>query len=372
MTLSLLTRESEVLSLGSEWKELLENSGQNSVFMTWEWISTWLSCFGDTCSLRIVTARTNKEGLLLGIAPFAIYIHRVSRLIKLRELSFASCELAPDHMDFLIRTGHEVQVAAAFFDWILDSGKNWDVLLLDGLSSTSSLLPLIEKGPMMRWYHTHESPCAFLNLPGNFSTWMSGLAKKRRYKIRRGWKLLESAYPGQIRIRCVKSSSEVAPAFTTLVQLHQTVRDFHHSGNAFQSERFISFHRQLCGLFLNKGWLRLYLLSAGETDIAAVYCFHYRGIVSFYSTGYHSGFSRFSPGMLLLVHAIRESIEARATTFDFLRGDEPYKYFYTSLCNKDLHIRLPTTMSGRLAVYFYHLGRERIRPFVRSLLPGVD
>ncbi len=100
--LNLLTRKSEVLSLAPEWNKLLDNSDQNHVFLTWEWVSTWLSCFADTCSLQIVTARAGNGGSLLGVAPLAIYVHRVSRVIKLRELSFVGSELAPDHMDFLI------------------------------------------------------------------------------------------------------------------------------------------------------------------------------------------------------------------------------------------------------------------------------
>ena len=229
----------------------------------------------------------------------------------------------------------------------------------------------MKNGPSIGWHHTHETLCPALTLPGNFCTWISDLPKKRRYKIRSSQKLLDAAYPGQVRIRRVEASADLAPAFSTLVQLHRAVRDSHHTGNAFQSERFINFHRQLCGLFLEEGWLRLYLLSAKGTDIAAVHCFHYRDTVSFYCTGYHGDFSRFSPGMLLLVHAIKESIAAGATTFDFLRGDELYKYYYTRVCKKDLHIRLPTTMLGHLAVLFYHWGRERIRPLVNSLLPGV-
>jgi CelD/BcsL family acetyltransferase involved in cellulose biosynthesis len=201
---------------------------------------------------------------------------------------------------------------------------------------------------------------------------MSGLSKKRRYKIGNSRRQLESAYPEKVCIRRVNSDAELATAFTTLVQLHRSVRDAHQTDNAFRSGKLISFHRRLCNLFLEKGWLRLYLLSVEETDIAAVYCFHYGGVVSFYSTGYHGDFSRFSPGMLLLVHAIRESIEAGAETFDFLRGDEPYKYYYSRSCRKDFQIRIPTTVSGFLAVGSYHIARERIRPLVNSLLsrPG--
>ena len=165
IVLDTLTSEAEILSLEPEWRALQDDPGQNNLFLTWEWISTWLSCFNNDCALRFVTARTGNEHTLLGIAPLAVYLHGSGGFLKLKALSFAGRELAPDHMDFLIRSGHEKQVTAAFLNWILGSRGNWDFLLLDGLSASSPLVPLIGCDPGMRWHHTHDSPCPFLSLP---------------------------------------------------------------------------------------------------------------------------------------------------------------------------------------------------------------
>ena len=38
--------------------------------------------------------------------------------------------------------------------------------------------------------------------------------------------------------------------------------------------------------------------------------------------------ARLAPGIVLLGHVIRDAIERRFPVFDFLRGEEPYKYAF--------------------------------------------
>jgi CelD/BcsL family acetyltransferase involved in cellulose biosynthesis len=47
--------------------------------------------------------------------------------------------------------------------------------------------------------------------------------------------------------------------------------------------------------------------------------------VYFYQAGFDPEHSSISPGTLLVAGTIRRAIEEGKTTFDFLRGDEPYK-----------------------------------------------
>lgn len=370
ISLSVLSSQAEILSLEAEWRALLEDSGQNQIFLTWEWVSSWLGSFGPDHALRFFIARSASDSRLLGVAPLAIYPDRSNPLMEFRALAFIGQELAPDHLDLLIRNGHRERAAAALLDLMLDARGEWDCLLLDGIDSASPLLQLIEQRAELAWHHAHVSPCPYISLPDTFAEWLSGLSKKRRYKIGSGQRRLEEAYPGRVRISRVRTGEELVPALAALVRLHRSVRNSRHTGNAFRSEQWISFHKHLCELLLERDWLRLYLLSLGERDIAALYCFRYGGTVSFYSTGYDIEFSDYSPGMLLLVHAIKESVEEGAEIFDFLRGDETYKRFYTRSCRSDLHLRVPTSRSGALFVRLYHLGREYLRPLVNSLRPG--
>ncbi len=60
--------------------------------------------------------------------------------------------------------------------------------------------------------------------------------------------------------------------------------------------------------------------------IAVLYGFRRRGSTYFHLSGFDPEYARFSAGKLPLAHAIRHAIAEGRTVFDFLSGQEAYKY----------------------------------------------
>jgi CelD/BcsL family acetyltransferase involved in cellulose biosynthesis len=50
------------------------------------------------------------------------------------------------------------------------------------------------------------------------------------------------------------------------------------------------------------------------------------GIVYYYLSGYDPDLEKQSIGTILVAHAVEQAVRDGATTFDFLRGAEEYKY----------------------------------------------
>lgn len=367
LVLRLVTRPEEFQALDGDWNELLERSRADSFFLTWEWVSTWISCFSDGCQLRVIEARRRSDGLLLGIAPLAIYVRRWVSLQAWKELAFVGRGLSPDHLDFVMRSGHEERVGRALLDQVLAMRLDWDLLHLEGLVPSSVIVPLLEDMVPRSGLHMDTVVCPYIRLRSDFTAWLGSLAKRRRYRIRRNQLSLEQAFPEQIRVRRVTGSEDFESALPTLAQLHQEVRRAKGTSNVFRSPPFVRFHRQLGLWLLRRGRLRLYLLEIAGIDVAAVYCFRYRERVLFYATGYDRGYADYSPGVYLLLHAIKESIAEHAEVFDFLRGDESYKFLYTDLRQEDLDIRVAPRTRGRWVLRAYRLGKDRVRPALRRL-----
>ena len=63
----------------------------------------------------------------------------------------------------------------------------------------------------------------------------------------------------------------------------------------------------------------------GET-VAIVWCLWFAGVFAFYQTGWDDAHRELSPGVILVDEAIQVARRLGATTFDFLRGPEDYKY----------------------------------------------
>ena len=50
------------------------------------------------------------------------------------------------------------------------------------------------------------------------------------------------------------------------------------------------------------------------------------GVVGLYNSGFHPDRAALAPGLVLLLHLIEDAIMRGKQRFDFLRGEEHYKY----------------------------------------------
>jgi CelD/BcsL family acetyltransferase involved in cellulose biosynthesis len=77
---------------------------------------------------------------------------------------------------------------------------------------------------------------------------------------------------------------------------------------------------------LENGWLHLAFYTLGGAKAAANLSFLWDNRVWLYNSGWDWEFRSFSPGWLLLANLIRWATENGISAFDFMRGDENYKY----------------------------------------------
>jgi CelD/BcsL family acetyltransferase involved in cellulose biosynthesis len=86
------------------------------------------------------------------------------------------------------------------------------------------------------------------------------------------------------------------------------------------------FHREAARRMLDAGALRMYAMHIADRVRAVFYGFASHGTVYYYLSGYDPDLEKISIGNTIVAHAIEEAIGDGATTFDFLRGAEEYKY----------------------------------------------
>ena len=87
------------------------------------------------------------------------------------------------------------------------------------------------------------------------------------------------------------------------------------------------FFHALTRAAFDAGWLELSFIEVNEQRAATYMNFDYNGAILVYNSGYDpQAYAALSPGIVLLTHLIKRAIEQRRATFDFLRGNETYKY----------------------------------------------
>jgi CelD/BcsL family acetyltransferase involved in cellulose biosynthesis len=74
------------------------------------------------------------------------------------------------------------------------------------------------------------------------------------------------------------------------------------------------------------GLARLFTLSIEGRVVGAYYGLQHGGRAYAYLGGFDPDYAFESPGTMLIGHAIAGAAASGATAFDFLRGQEPYKY----------------------------------------------
>ena len=86
------------------------------------------------------------------------------------------------------------------------------------------------------------------------------------------------------------------------------------------------FFEKLCVELSKENWTRLYFMEIDNKKVSACIAFDYNNIRYLYNSGFDPDYQHLSCGLLLNATSLKDSIEHNFECFDFLRGDESYKY----------------------------------------------
>jgi hypothetical protein len=169
-----------------------------------------------------------------------------------------------------------------------------------------------------------EDVCPIVHLPDgvDFDGFLSTLDKKARHEIRRKIRRADAA--GEVAF--TRSVDPLAD-LELFIELHQhkwgAAGLFPSTPGGEASRVFIRRLFEACG---PDGPVRLSFLTIDGRRIAAGIHVETDDAVMFYNAGLDPDARDLSPGVILTARLIRHAIEAGKRRFDFLRGDEPYKY----------------------------------------------
>jgi CelD/BcsL family acetyltransferase involved in cellulose biosynthesis len=169
-----------------------------------------------------------------------------------------------------------------------------------------------------------EEVCPVLDLqPGlDFDGYLGTLGKKERHEVRRKVRRAEAG--GDVRL---ERSTDPIGDLDEFVDLHQKRWGadglFPETAGGAQSRAFFRGLFQHCG---PGGLIALHFLTVGRRRIAAGIWFDDGETLYFYNAGVDPEARELSPGVVLVARSIEMALQAGRSRFDFLRGDEPYKY----------------------------------------------
>ncbi|MCI0547860.1 MAG: GNAT family N-acetyltransferase [Candidatus Rokubacteria bacterium] len=302
----------EALGEGS-WNALLAQSAERAPFLSWQWQTAWLEAFGRGRPLYLLTV-TDDAGALTGLLP--LYEAAAGRYRQVGGTDVS------DYLDLIAVAGLEAEVWGALLHRGLPGGVRWDLRGIRERSRTIEILPALAAPHDLAVRVEVEDRCPVLALPETWEAYLAGLSGKDRHELRRKIRRLERELPGT-RVRAHAAAAGWDAALGEFLRLHRRSRE----GKAkFMDPRMETFFREATRGLAAQGWARLWFLEADAGPVATFLCLEWSDRVGLYNSGFEPAHARLAPGIVLLAHVIRDAIERRVPVFDFLRGEEPYKY----------------------------------------------
>jgi CelD/BcsL family acetyltransferase involved in cellulose biosynthesis len=239
-------------------------------------------------------------------------------------LFLGSIEIS-DYLDLIIHTPDIPMVLDALLDFLnSDQAPEWQVLDWYNIPENSPTLPVLKNAAEKRgWHYAQErlQPCPYIPLPGDWETYLAGIDKKQRHEIRRKMRRAEN-YEEPVRWYFVEDEDILDVEIEHFMALMAQDPEKDH----FLTEVMRTQMRATVHAAFKAGWLQLAFLEVGGKKAAGYLNFDFDGHIWVYNSGLNFDFSELSPGWVLLGYLLQWANENQRAAFDFMRGNEPYKY----------------------------------------------
>ncbi len=307
------------------WNQLVKKSATDVPFLTFEYQQTWWETRGggewpEDSTLVLVTA--TEDGELVGVAP----LFHAKNILGEPALMFVGAIEVSDFLDFIVAPENLVDFIQGLIDFLIKDKTlpEWHLLDLYNLLGESPTLGILQQEAQSRgWAHKQVQlqPAPYVPLPGDYEAYLAEIDKKQRHEIRRKLRNVEqSLAEGDWYIARDKDSLHAeTQAFIDMMAQDPNKR-------AFLTETMQEHLHNTAQTAFKQGWLHLSFFTLDGNKAAAYMSFEYNNRLWLYNSGWEWEFRDFSPGWVLLAYLLEWAIENGIEAFDFMRGDERYKY----------------------------------------------
>jgi CelD/BcsL family acetyltransferase involved in cellulose biosynthesis len=317
-------------ALAEEWNTLLLDSASNVPFLRHEYLFSWWQTLGggewQQGELYIVTGRL-ADGQLGGIAPLFFAPNRQGEPAL---MLLGSIEIS-DYLDLIA----PARLQAAFVESLAEhlaspQAPAWKVLDWYNLLESSATLCLLDRAAVNNgWSFSQEllQHCPYIHLPGDFEKYLAEqVDKKQRHEIRRKMRRAEEN-PKPVRWYIVEDQASLEDEIQAFLALMANDPE----KNAFLTDTMRVQMRQAMQAAFRAGWLQLSFMEVDGEKAAGYLNFDYNGHIWVYNSGLDFSFRELSPGWVLLGYLLQWANEHQRAAFDFMRGDEDYKYRFGAI-----------------------------------------
>lgn len=361
--------------LREEWEHIFAADPEAQHFLSHGWISRYLA---KRRRWFVLALRPSEGAPAIALFPLRMQSRQDADGRFFDEIIMAG-NYAADYTGFIALPAIAEIAARAFAAWLCR--QNWTQIKFDYLGSsaarTVALLGAME-GPGVKFrrnvprneQNIDNTICPYIALPDTFEAYLeSHLSSQTRQKMRRFLRKLDG-----VEYRITRATPETIERDLDILFNFWRIRWTPVKGEE-KTEKLIVMSRRMLEDCFTDGDLDVPVLWAGKRPLGALANIldRKKKLVLFYITGRDEEWKLPPPGLMLHGDAIRKAIAEGYRAYDFLRGNEPYKYAF-GVEERRISCVLTKRESGRKAgiplhpwsirpVYeqaldFYHKGRK--------------
>ena len=368
--------DSQFVNMKEEWNALLEQSATNELFLVWEWMYSWWDVFKNGGSELYLLRGKSSTGETIGIAPFYLQQQRLFGNFKIKIIRFcSSVETYPDHLDIIAMKEYEHLFSEAVLNYLVQHDKDWDLIKLEGVHENAMIKKYLSSvGPKKNGVLMKSLPstgCPYLVLDKTFEGYLSSFSPKKRQTLLRKRRILMDREKAVFRV--VQCDEEPDKYIRELFALHEERARQKGIKTTFSGEEIYKFHSRLVHGLLREGKVVLAFLYKEFDPLVSYYCIKHGKKYYYYQAGLsHEGEKR-SAGAVLFSLIIENAFKEGYKEFDFLRGSEEYKFYWTKNCRQDYSITVRKDDFMNKMTHYCYIVHHRVLPlFQRIYKPILD
>lgn len=317
-------------ALRENWDAVYAADPHARHFLSWIWLRAYLKRRGRWLILAL---REKPEGSpYVAFFPLRVVTLQDKKTGRFYDDLVMAGNSAADYTGFITLPRYEDHAIAGFCAFIKE--QRWTHFKMDHLcgppARREAMIRALQ-GPLVKFRDStppivnniNNSVCPVLTLPSSFEEYLSTSMRSQSREMQKLMRKVES----DARYRITQATPETIDRNLTALFDMWRVK-WAPSKGAERAEKLIAATREMLMDCFVDGTLEVPVLWYEERPLGAFAHIIDRpkSRILFYITGRDESWLRPSPGLVLHGYCIRRAIEQGFKTYDFLRGDEPYKY----------------------------------------------
>ena len=295
-----------------EWDDVFNSFSYNRIFQSPKVKKIWWKYFGkdNLYKILVITYSNNKL-----ISPLKV---------QGKTCSFIGSTDLFDYQDLIYSNYQDIDLGLEKLVNFISNDLSVEKLIFNSIPDNSPTIKKMSKYlEQNNWQVdlTEEDVSPRISLPSTFDEYLSSLSKKNRHEIRRKLRRLD-------KIKDVEEYefSKYQDIKDNLDDFFKLLRMSSDEKKEFMNLSRENFFRDLSLELSFQNQTRLRFLDIENKRVATSLSFVTKGTKYLYNSGYDPEYRDLSVGVLNHIFAIKNSISEKNKVFDFMRGDEVYKY----------------------------------------------